>query len=110
MPFGYGLWVWLKSNPAAQAALGIAAAILAFLTWLALHDRKVSNRALQKAEIKARKQSTKIINDMKETSNERIEDAETARNRVPAGVTSDGMRDDDAAFLFSDEPDGEPSG
>jgi hypothetical protein len=40
MPPFYGVWLWLKANPAAQWALGIVAAWLAFKLWLGAKIRR----------------------------------------------------------------------
>ena len=106
----FPLFNFVHNNKWAQVVLLVGVGYLIMRWKEEMDEARGACRVEARAEKAARKQSTKIINDMKETSNERIEDAETARNRVPAGVTSDGMHDDDAAFLFGDGPDGEPSG
>ena len=102
---GSSIRLFFKNNPAAQWAAGIAAGIVAFLTWLALHDSRVRREARAKAERKAEKQADKIIKDMKEKADERVEDALEARERVPDGVDADGLRDDAYAVIFGRKRD-----
>ena len=100
MPFGYGLYTAIRNSPALQWALGIGAAIIAFLTWQRLRDMRIRREATAKAEKRAEKQSKTILKDMEEESNDRIEAAREARERVPDGVTADQLRDDARAVLF----------
>jgi hypothetical protein len=102
MPFGYGLWVWFRNNPAAQVAAAVVAGIVVFFGWLGLHDRKVRRESRLKAEIKTRKVADKIITKMETESDERIEKANEAADAVAGDVTSDSLRDDTAGFLFGD--------
>jgi lipopolysaccharide export LptBFGC system permease protein LptF len=70
MPFGYGLWVWLKSNPAAQWALGIVAAYVTFKLWLRAKIRSERKDAAEDA-------TEEVIEQIeKETDNaiQRVED------------------------------------
>ena len=101
MPFYVTAWNWLAKNPVAQ---GIAAAIgllLAFLFWMAaFHDPRIRREARAKAEKRAERQSRAILKEMEDQSNDRIQDAVEARERVPDGVTSDELRDDARAVLF----------
>ena len=102
MPFGYPVWLFLKNNPAARWALGIAAGVMAFFTWLAVHDHNVRKRDRLKAAERTRKAADKTLKQMEKESNETIENAREARDAVPDGITSDGLRDDYAELLFSD--------
>jgi hypothetical protein len=48
-PFGYSLWVWFRSNPAAQAVAGVVALYLAFRLWLARKIRREREDATEEA-------------------------------------------------------------
>lgn len=102
MPFGYPVWLFLKNNPAARWALGIAAGVMAFFTWLAVHDHNVRKRDRLKAAERTRKAADKTLKQMEKESNETIENAREARDAISDGITSDGLRDDYADILFSD--------
>jgi len=102
MPFGYGVWLFLKNNPAARWAAGIGAAFIAFLTWLALHDRKVRREAVQKQETKARKTATKELTKLEHEADERIEKAHQAADAVSGDVDSGSLSDDTRRILFGD--------
>lgn len=103
MPFGYGLWVWFRNNPAAQAAAGIVAALVVFFGWLGLHDRRVRREDRLKSEIKTRKTADKVLGKLEKESDERIEKANEAADAVTGDVTSDSLRDDLASILFRDD-------
>jgi predicted membrane metal-binding protein len=102
MPAGYGLWLFLKNNPAARWAAATVAALVAFFTWLALHDRKVRREANAKGQIKAEKQAREAIQAVKERTNETIEKADKARDAVPDGAYSSGLPNDLQSVLFDD--------
>jgi hypothetical protein len=102
MPFGYGLWVWFRNNPAAQVAAAVVAGIVVFFGWLGLHDRKVRRDARLKAEIKAEKQATKAIKEVKERTDETVQKATEARAAVPDGAFADELPDDLQSILFND--------
>lgn len=104
-PFGYGLWLWLKDNPAAQWALGIGAALFALLTWDKFRTSRIKREATAKANRKAEKQSKAILEDMEEESNDRIEAAREARERVPDDVSADSLSDGARAILFGTRSD-----
>jgi len=70
MPFGYGLWVWLKANPAAQWALAIAGAWIAFRLWL---SRKI-RREREDATEEAVEDVVKAIEKETENAVQRVED------------------------------------
>ena len=70
-PFGYSVWLWLKANPAAQWALGIGAAYVTFRIWL---SRKIG-AARKEGATEAREE---VIEQIKEQTDERIEDAREA--------------------------------
>ena len=83
MPFGYGLWVWFRNNPAAQVAAAVVAGIVVFFGWLGLHDRKVRREDRLKAEIKTRKTATKELAKLEERADDRNEKADNAADSVP---------------------------
>lgn len=99
-PLGYGLYVWLRDNPAARWAVGIGAALIALLTWDRMRTTRIKREARAKAERKAEKQADKIIKDMEDSSDDRIQDAVEARDRVPDDPTSDSLSDAARAILF----------
>jgi hypothetical protein len=100
MPFGYSVWLFLKNNPAARWALGIAAGVMAFFTWLAVHDHNVRKRDRLKAVERTRKAADKTLKQMEKESNDTIESAREARAAVPDGIDSSSLRDDYADILF----------
>ena len=102
MPPLYGLWVWFRNNPLAQGIAAAVAGLVLFFGWLGLHDRKVRREARLKSEIKARKTADKVLGKLEKESDDRIEKAHKAADRVVGDITSDGVRDDIAGFLFSD--------
>lgn len=102
MPAYVALWNWFANNPIAQgiAAAGIVVAM--FLFWLARHDAKVRKYQAILAEKRARQTKDKVLKQMEEESDDRIESAERARERVDDDITSDSVPDDDARILFRD--------
>ena len=48
-PFGWSLWVWFRSNPAAQVAAAIGAAYVAFRIWLASKVKRERREAAEEA-------------------------------------------------------------
>tara|TARA_R110002111_G_scaffold170741_4_gene236446 strand:- start:3152 stop:3460 length:309 start_codon:yes stop_codon:yes gene_type:complete len=102
MAVGYPIWLFLKNNPAARWAVGIGAAVVAFFTWLALHDRKVRREANARGQIKAEKQAREAIQAVKERTDETIEKADKARDAVPDGALSSSLPDDLQSVLFDD--------
>lgn len=100
MPFGTGLFLWLRDSETARWIVGIGAALIALLTWDRLRTNRIRREARAKAERRAEKQSDKILQQMENDSEERIQDALEARERVPDGITSDQLRDDARSILF----------
>ena len=80
MPFGYGLWVWLKSNPAAQWALGIVAAYVTFKLWLRAKIRNERKDAAEDATEEVIEQIEKETDD----AIQRVEDDRAAVERLNA--------------------------
>lgn len=102
MPFGYGLWVFLKNNPAARMALAIGAGIAAFLVWLGLRDRRRDKITEMKIEIKAQEASRKVIDKAKEKTHETVREAEQARADIPRGTPSGELPKHVQDILFDD--------
>lgn len=102
MPFGYGIWVWFRNNPAAQAFAAAVAGLVVFFGWLGLHDRRVRREANAKGKIKAEKQAREAIQAVKERTDETIEKADKARDAVPDGAYSASLPDDLQSVLFDD--------
>jgi len=101
MPLYVTAWNWLAKNPVAQGIAAAIAVVIAFLVWLAaFHDPRIRKEAVRKANDRAEKQSDKILDKMEKESDDRIEAAREARERVPDGVTADQLRDDARAVLF----------
>lgn len=80
MPFGYGLWVWLKSNPAAQWALGIVAAYVTFKLWLRAKIQSERKDAAEDATEEVIEQIEKETDD----AIQRVEDDRAAVERLNA--------------------------
>jgi hypothetical protein len=80
MPFGYGLWVWLKSNPAAQWSLGIVAAYVTFKLWLRAKIRSERKDAAEDATEEVIEQIEKETDD----AIQRVEDDRAAVERLNA--------------------------
>lgn len=100
MPFGTSLFLWLRDNPAARWIVGIGAAMIALLTWDKFRTTRIKREAVRKANDRAEKQSDKILQQMESDSEERIQNALEARERVPDGITSDQLRDDAYTVIF----------
>lgn len=96
----FKLFNFIANNPVAQAVAGAMAALVVFLSWLGLHDRRVRREANAKAEKKARKTADKIINQMESESDERIEKAYEAADAIVGDVDSNSLPDDTASILF----------
>jgi hypothetical protein len=101
-PFGYGAWIWLKNNPAAQWAIGIGAGLAAFLSWQRLRDIRIRKEERQRIEVKAQQRARKVTDKAKEKTDETIRKADDARARVPDGPTADSLPDDLRDVLFDD--------
>ena len=84
-PFGYSLWVWFRSNPAAQWVAGITVAYVTFRIWLA---RKIGRERKEAAQ-EAREEVVEVIeakeDKLKEAANE-------AENRVTADLNTRSLR------------------
>ena len=102
-PFGYGLWVWLKDNPAAQWVVGIGAGLAVFLSWQRLRDIRIRKEERQKIAAKAEEMVRRVTDKAKEKTDETIRKADDARARVPDGPTSDSLPDDIKGILFGDD-------
>ncbi len=73
-PFGYGLWVWFKSNPAAQAVAAVVAVYVAFRLWLARKIRREREDAAEEAVEQVTEQIEKETDD----AIQRVEDDRAA--------------------------------
>jgi flagellar biosynthesis/type III secretory pathway M-ring protein FliF/YscJ len=101
MPFYVTAWNWLAKNSVAQGIAAAIAVVLAFLFWLAaFHDPRIRREATRKANDRAEKQSKTILKDMEEESNDRIEAAREARERVPDDVDRSQLSDGASSILF----------
>jgi len=72
-PFGYSLFLWIKNNPAAQAALAIAALLSLFWLWLWRHDEYKKKQFELKAEMKAQKAKKEALKELEKNHEERSE-------------------------------------
>ena len=77
-PAGYGLWLWFKNNPIAQA---IGAAI-AFRLFKAGYDRFQQQKGAHKYKVEAREREIEVLNEIKEKSDDSLQGAVEARERV----------------------------
>jgi hypothetical protein len=73
-PWGYSIWVWIKTNPLAQWLLGIGAAWIAFRIWLA---SKVKRERREAAE-EAREEVIEQIEEQTDEAIQRVEDDRAA--------------------------------
>lgn len=107
MPFYVTAWNWLAKNPVAQGIAAAIGVVLAFMFWLAaFHDPRIRKEAVRKANDRAEKQSDKIIEQAKEDSDERLQDAAEKRGAVPDDVSStSGMSDGARSILFGSRSD-----
>lgn len=106
MPFYVTAWNWLAKNPVAQGIAAAIAVVIAFLVWLAaFHDPRIRREAVRKANDRAEKQSDKILDKMEKESDDRIEAARKARERVPDDVDSGSLSDGARAVLFGSRED-----
>ena len=102
MPFGYGLWVFLKNNPVvAYAAAGVAA-LATFLSWQRLRDMRIRREVTEKIEVRAQETATKVIEDAQEKTNDVIEKADEARAAVSGGTPSGELPKSTQSTLFRD--------
>ena len=79
-PFGYSLWVWFRSNPAAQWVAGITVAYVTFRIWLA---RKIGRERKEAAE-EAREEVIEAIEKDTDDAIQRVEDDRAAVERLNA--------------------------
>ena len=102
MPFGYGLWVFLKNNPVvAYAAAGVAA-LATFLSWQRLRDMRIRREVTEKIEVRAQETATKVIEDAQEKTNDVIEKVDQARAAVSGGTPSGELPKSTQSTLFRD--------
>ena len=109
MPFYVTAWNWLAKNSVAQGIAAAIAVVLAFLFWLAaFHDPRIRREATRKANDRAEKQSDKIIEQAKEDSDERLQDAERQaesirRSSGPDGHSADELPERLRSILIRDD-------
>jgi uncharacterized membrane protein YccC len=70
-PVGYSIWLWFRSNPAAQAVAGVVAVYIAFRLWLARKIRREREDATEEAV-------EDVVQQIEEQTNERVEEAREA--------------------------------
>jgi hypothetical protein len=70
----YGVWLWFRSNPAAQWAAGIGAAYVLFRVWL---SRKIG-AARQEAATEAREEVIDQIEEQTDDAIQRVQDERDA--------------------------------
>jgi flagellar biosynthesis/type III secretory pathway M-ring protein FliF/YscJ len=73
-PFGYGIWLWFRSNPAAQAVAFVVAVYIAFRLWLARKIRREREDAAEEAVEQVTEQIEKETDD----AIQRVEDDRAA--------------------------------
>jgi type II secretory pathway component PulM len=99
----FRLFDFISTNKTAQWIAGGLAIVFSYLAWLTLfHDPKVRKAANAKAQIKAEKQATKAIKEVKERTDETVQKAAEARAAVPDGALADELPDDLQSILFDD--------
>jgi len=69
-PIGYSIWLWFRSNPAAQAVAGVVAVYIAFRLWLARKIRREREGAAEEAV----EQVIETIEKETENAVQRVED------------------------------------
>lgn len=108
-PAGFALWNWFANNKYAQIAAAVIGALL-LLRWKEEVD-EARGRAQQarRSEKAARKTKDKVIENLEEKNDERLEKAERARASVPDADVLDSMSDEEYEFLFGRERDSDGS-
>ena len=79
-PFGYSLWLWFRSNPAAQAVAAVSVLYVTFRIWLA---RKIG-RVRKEAADEAREEVIEAIEKDTDDAIQRVEDDRAAVERLNA--------------------------
>lgn len=102
MPFGYGLYTFLKANPVVVWIGGAFAAVVTFLSWQRLRDGRIRREERRRIEIKAEQAADKAVDNAKENAGDTIRKAEDARNRLPSGTPAGELPDDIKDILFDD--------
>jgi len=74
-PVGYSIWLWFRSNPAAQAVAGVVAVYVAFRLWLARKIRREREDAAKEAV-------EQVTEQIQEKTDEAIQRVEDERQRV----------------------------
>lgn len=102
MPFGYGLYTFLKANPVVAWVAGAFAAVATFLSWQRLRDGRIRRQHERKLDEQAQKTSRKVIDKAKEKTHETIRKADEARADIPRGAPSGELPDDIQSVIFDD--------
>lgn len=82
MPFGYGLYVFLKNNPVVLYIGAAFAAVATFLSWQRLRDMRIRKQ-----------ERTKVIDKIEAKEDQLKEAANEAENRITADLNSRSLRD-----------------
>ncbi len=77
-PIGYSIWLWFRSNPAAQAVAFVVALYIAFRLWLARKIRREREDAAEEAV----EQVTEQIQEKTDEAIQRVEDDRAAVERL----------------------------
>jgi hypothetical protein len=95
-PIGYGIWLWFKSNPAAQWAAGIGAGLLLFFSWLGLRDRRIRREERLKQRAENMRQKERAVEYVETLKQEAQDEAEQAIDRRDTAQPLDPERMSDA--------------
>jgi hypothetical protein len=102
MPFGYGLYVFLKNNPVVAYVAAGFAALGTFLSWQRLRDMRIRREARKKIEAEAEKTADKVIQKAEEKTHDVIAKADEARASIPRGTPSGELPKSTQSILFDD--------
>ena len=99
---------YVANNKWAQIVLLCGFGYIVYRIWLANHDRRIEKIAVRKANDRAEKQSDKIIEQAKEDSDERLQDAERQaesirRSSGPDGHSADELPERLRSILIRDD-------
>ena len=99
---------YIANNKWAQGVVGLGVGFIIYRIWLAGHDRRVEKIAVRKANDRAEKQSDKIIEQAKEDSDERLQEAERQaesirRSSGPDGHSADELPERLRSILIRDD-------
>lgn len=80
-PIGFSLWLWFRSNPAAQWAAGVGAGLLLFFSWLTLRDRRIRREERLKQRAENLRQKERAVEYVKTLEQELQDEAQQAIER-----------------------------